>query len=81
MIMEQMANWLIGSILFSIGSLALIIGLILINNLLHRFWKPVTIIIFRNESVYPTMRFSNTDDKAPIEPSLDEKQQIDKFKN
>lgn len=80
MIMEQMANWLIGSILFSMGSLVIVVGLILINNLLHKFWKPVTVVIFRNESVYPTLRFSNIEDNKPIEPSLDRKQNIDKSK-
>jgi hypothetical protein len=57
MIAEQMASWLIGSILFSMGSLILVIGVILINNLLYKYWKPVSVIFFRNESVYPKIEF------------------------
>jgi len=61
MIAEQMVSWLIGSILFSIGSLVLVIGVILINNLLYKYWKPVSVIFFRNESVYPKIEFVTKD--------------------
>jgi len=62
MIAEQMAIWLVGSILFALGSIVLIFGLILINNLLHKYWKPVTIVFFRNESIYPKIRYSVPED-------------------
>lgn len=64
MIAEQMAGWLIGSILFSMGSLVLVIGVILINNLLYKYWKPVSVIFFRNESVYPKIEFVTQDHQA-----------------
>ena len=66
MIIEQMTNWLTGSILFALGCLVLVAGMILINNLLHKFWKPVTVIFMRNESLYPKIQFAAADDsKAP----------------
>jgi hypothetical protein len=77
MIAEQMANWLIGSILFALGSVVLVFGLVLINNLLHKYWKPVTIVMFRNESVYPKMRYSTSEDFDYKEPKL-EQEKIDK---
>ena len=77
---EQASVFLAGSILTMLGFISLVIGVIVINNLLHKFWKPVTVVIFRNESVYPTLRFSNIEDNKPIEPSLDRKQNIDKSK-
>jgi hypothetical protein len=77
MIADQMATWLIGSILFALGSLVLVFGLILINNLLHKYWKPVTVIMFRNESVYPKMRYSTPEDFEHKEPRL-EQEKIDK---
>ena len=77
MIAAQMASWLIGSILFAFGTLVLIFGLILINNLLHKYWKPVTVIMFRNESIYPKIRYSIPEDFEYKEPKL-EPEKIDK---
>jgi hypothetical protein len=80
MIAEQMANWLVGSILFALGSIVLVFGLILINNLLHKYWKPVTIVMWRNESVYPKIRYSIPEDTEFKEPKF-EQEKIDKLKN
>ena len=80
MIAEQMASWLVGSILFALGSIVLIFGLILINNLLHKYWKPITIVMFRNESIYPKIRYSIPEDTELKEPKF-EQEQIDKSKN
>ena len=80
MIAQQMATWLIGSILFALGSVVLIFGLILINNLLHKYWKPITIVMFRNESIYPKIRYSIPEDTELKEPKF-EQEQIDKSKN
>ena len=79
MIVEQMTNWLTGSILFSLGCLVLVAGAVLINNLLHKFWKPVTIVLLRNDSVYPKLRFATTDDAK--EPEFESQKDIDKPKN
>lgn len=79
MIMEQMGNWLIGSILFALGSLVLVFGVVLINNLLHKFWKPVTIVILRNESVYPRMRFATPEDQIK-DPEFEQLKEVDKPK-
>lgn len=62
---DQMANFLIGSILFAIGSIVLVFGVVLINNILHRYWKPITIVYWKNESVYPSFRFTRSDEKEP----------------
>jgi hypothetical protein len=80
MIAEQMANWLIGSILFALGVLVLVFMCVLINNLLHKYWKPVTIVFFRNESLYPKMRFIAAEDTVN-EPKFESQKDIDKLKN
>jgi hypothetical protein len=79
MIVEQMSNWLVGSILFALGCLVLMAGVVLINNLLHKFWKPVTVVFLRNESVYPRLRFATLDDSK--EPEFESQKDIDKPKN
>ena len=76
-----MINWLTGSILFSLGCLVLVAGAVLINNLLHRFWKPVTIVMFRNESIYPKIRYSIPEDFEYKEPKFEQQKDIDKSKN
>jgi len=79
MIIEQMTNWLTGSILFALGCLVLVAGMILINNLLHKFWKPVTVVFIRNDSIYPKLRFTTPDDSK--EPEFESQKDIDKLKN
>jgi hypothetical protein len=79
MMIEQMTNWLTGSILFSLGCLVLVAGVVLINNLLHKFWKPVTIVLMRNDSVYPKLRFATSDDAK--EPEFESQKQVDKTKD
>ena len=39
--MDQADVWLCGSILTTLGFLVIIAGIIIVNNLLHRYWKPV----------------------------------------
>ena len=79
MIIEQMINWLTGSILFSLGCLVLVAGAVLINNLLHKFWKPVTVVLLRNESVYPRLRFTTADDAK--DPEFESQKPVDKTKD
>jgi len=80
MIAEQMANWLIGSILFALGVLVLVFMCVLINNLLHKYWKPITVVFFRNESLYPKMRFTAAEDTVN-EPMFESQKQVDKTKD
>jgi hypothetical protein len=79
MIIQEMSNWLTGSILFALGCLVLVAGAVLINNLLHKFWKPVTIVLLRNESVYPRLSFATLGDAK--EPEFESQKDIDKLKN
>ena len=81
MIIEQMTNWLTGSILFALGCLVLVAGMILINNLLHKFWKPVTVVFMRNDSIYPKIRYSIPEDFDYKEPKFEQQKDIDKSKN
>ena len=81
MIIDQMTNWLTGSILFALGCLVLVAGMILINNLLHKFWKPVTVVFMRNDSIYPKLRFAIPEDFDYKEPTFESQKQVDKIKS
>lgn len=41
--LSQASVFLSGSVLIMLGFIALAAGIIVINNLVHKFWKPVTI--------------------------------------
>ena len=41
--MDEMAVFLAGSILCSLGFIALTIGVVVINNIIFKYWKPVKI--------------------------------------
>lgn len=49
--MDQAAVWLAGSILFSLGLISVVAGLVAINNLFHKYWKPVR--LFTPDSFHP----------------------------
>jgi len=44
MSMDQAAIWLSASVLAMLGFVAIIIGLVVVNNILHKFWKPVKLL-------------------------------------
>ena len=39
--MDQAAVFLAGSILTMIGFIVIIVGLVVINNVIHKYWKPL----------------------------------------
>ena len=41
--MDQAAVFLAGSILTALGFITVVIGLVVINNIIARFWKPIRI--------------------------------------
>jgi hypothetical protein len=49
--MDQAAVWLAGSILFSLGLIAVVAGIVTINNIIHKYWKPVR--VFTADSFQP----------------------------
>lgn len=91
MTLEQASVFLAGSVLFGLGSIGLIIAMVVINNLIHRFWKPVTIFTRESFGVFgghhlndPMQNLSQDEyDKllANLEKMRAEKAQVDKKPN
>ena len=52
--MDQASVWLAGSILFALGAIVLVGAVIVINNMIHNYWKPIKIINWIN----PPVRFA-----------------------
>ncbi len=61
--LEQAATFLSSSILVILGLMAIIAGSVVINNLIHRFWKPVTIFTRESFSIFGGHPMNN----APIQ--------------
>ena len=40
---ENAASFLAGSILFSIALVVFVIGCVVVNNIIHKYWKPVNL--------------------------------------
>jgi len=68
--MDQAAVFLAGSILTMLGFIIIVAGIIAINNLLHKYWKPVIIWRFPE---YPATRFAEPHELATVEPKNETK--------
>jgi hypothetical protein len=49
--MDQAAVFLAGSILTMLGFVVIIVGLVVINNVIHKYWKPLG--WFKNWGLFP----------------------------
>ena len=50
--MDKLAVFFAGSILVTLGIIVLAIGAIVINNLIHRYWKPMVWFKYQYKPVY-----------------------------
>jgi hypothetical protein len=39
--MDQAAVFLAGSVLFALSIVTLVVGCVAVNNIIHKFWKPI----------------------------------------
>ena len=58
--MDQSATFLAASILLMIGVVTIVAGIIIVNNILHKFWKPV--ILIKWQDYYNTPRFASQEE-------------------
>jgi hypothetical protein len=50
--MEQLSVFFAGSVLFTLSVIVIVAGIIAINNLMHRYWQPVTWFKYDYKPVY-----------------------------
>jgi HKD family nuclease len=70
--MDQAAVFLAGSILTALGFIVVIGSIIVVNNLLNKYWKPVRIFTSDSWNLNPPQRFATLEDMEKIAPHLDE---------
>ena len=73
--MDQAAVFLSGSILTAIGFVVIIIAVVFVNNVLHKYWKPVRIFTADSFNVNPPQRFATPEEIERIAPHLDDKKE------
>ena len=69
--MDNAAVFLAGSILYAIGLLIILVGIIVANNLIHKFWKSFGWKWFPNFMHEQSPRFMTPEEEAKIAPTLD----------
>jgi len=70
--MDQAAIFLAASILTSLGFIVVAAAVVAINNILHKYWKPVRIFTSDSWSAMDTPgRFVTPEDMKKIAPHLD----------
>ena len=72
--MDQAAVFLAGSILTALGFIVVIAAIVVVNNILHKYWKPVKIFSADSWHVNPPHRFAAPEEIAQhekISPVLD----------
>ena len=70
--MDKLAVFFAGSILITISMIIIAAGTIVINNLVHRYWKPVTWFKYDYKTVYFDPKTGEQFHK-PEEPTLETK--------
>jgi len=65
--MDQAATFLAGSILTGLGFIVVFAAVLVINNILHKYWKPVQIIKW---DVPPPMRFATDEEVKKLDPEF-----------
>jgi hypothetical protein len=71
--MDQSAVFLAGSILTALGFVVVIIAIVIVNNIIHKYWKPVRIFTADSWNINPSARFVHEEELAKIAPHLDKK--------
>ena len=64
--MDQAAVFLAGSILTMLGFVVVVVGIVIINNIIHKYWKPVKIFSADSWYVNPPHRFTTEEEIAAM---------------
>jgi hypothetical protein len=68
--MDQAAVWLAGSILTMLGMIVVVAGALVINNIIHKYWKPVRLFTSDSFNINPPERFASQEELDRIAPEL-----------
>ena len=71
--MDQAAVFLAGSILTALGFIVVIAGVVVINNILHKYWKPVRMFTADSFSFNPPARYMTDEEyRKHTDPKMEQ---------
>jgi hypothetical protein len=75
--MNQAAVFLGASILLMLGFIVIVVGVILVNNLIHKFWKPVKFWTPDSWQGNPPIRYASSDEIKKMAEKITAKEKKD----
>jgi hypothetical protein len=72
MSMESAAIFMSASILITIGTVVIVMGIIIVNNLFDRYWKPVKMFRYEYRPVYYRQDEPASEVDKTVEPKMEE---------
>ena len=69
--MDNAAVFLAGSILYALGLLIILGGIVIANNVIHKFWKSFGWSFFPGFLQHEPSRFLTPEEAAKMEPTID----------
>jgi hypothetical protein len=67
---DNAASMLAGSILTVLALIIVVVGIVVINNILNKYWKPVKIFTADSWNMNPPQRFVTDEEVKKTEPKL-----------
>lgn len=71
--MDSAAVFLAGTILYALGMIIILVGVIVANNLIHKYWKSFGWTLMPNYWHQEPSRFISHEEAERVAPTLDEK--------
>ena len=68
---DSSAQFLVSAVLMGLGFCVIVIALVFINNVFHKYWKPVTIWVPSYMAEPRPPRFATDEEMNKIAPSMD----------
>lgn len=72
MSMESAAVFMSASILITIGTVVIVMGIIIVNNLFDRYWRPVKMFKYEYKPVYYRQDEPVSEVDKTVEPKMEE---------
>ena len=76
--MDQAAVFLAGSILTALGFIVVVISIVVINNIIAKFWKPVKLFTADSWNINPPERFASQEELNRVAPNIEQHKKEEK---
>jgi len=71
--MDQSAVFLAGTILTALGFVIITAAVVAVNNIIHRYWKPVRIFTADSFNMNPPARYATEEELAQLNKTVEPK--------